>query len=221
MSDYIPHGDFEFNIFQGNLITNTQTNVTAWGILAADVTALVAFQTTWVTAFNKANNKFNRTSADVQAKDDARAAFEKALRNFVAQWLLHNAKVPNSERERMGIPVHSTTHTQVAAPTSSPVGNIDFSVRLQHTIHISDENSVGSKAKPEGVHGCEVWMKIGDTPPVDASELTYIATTTHTPHIRNFEGADGKKTVHYWLRWVNTTGKQGPWSSNISAIVAM
>jgi len=221
MPDYIPSNDLEFNIYSGNLLTITQANVSPWGILAADVTALAALQTIFAAALAKANNKLNRTSADVQAKDDARAAFEKALRNFVAQWLAHNAKVPNSERERMGIPVHATSRTPVAAPTSSPVGNIDFSVRLQHTIHIADEGSAGSKAKPDGVHGCEVWMKIGDTPPVNASELTYIATTTHTPHVKTFDGTDGGKKVHYWLRWVNTTGKQGPWSSNISALVAV
>ena len=46
MSDYIPSNDAQFNIFQGNLITIVQANATAWGILAADVTALVASQTT-------------------------------------------------------------------------------------------------------------------------------------------------------------------------------
>ena len=221
MNDYIPSNDLEFNVFQGNLITNTQTNAIAWGILSTDIAAVVTLQTAFTTALAKANNKLNRTAADVQAKDDARAAFEKALRNFVAQWLSHNAKVPNNEKERMGVPIHSTTRTPVAVPTTSPVGQIDFSVRLQHTIHIADEQSSGSKAKPEGVHGCEVWIKIGDPAPVNASELTYIATTTHTPHVKNFDGTDGGKKVHYWLRWVNTTGKPGPWSGNISARVAV
>jgi len=221
MSDYIPSNDAQFNIFQGNLITIVQANATAWGILAADVTALVASQTTWTTPFAKASNKLNRTAADVQAKDDARRVFEKALRNFIRQWIANNAKVPDSERERMGVTVKSNTHTPVAVPTSSPVGVVDFSVRLQHTIHIADENSVQSKAKPDGVHGCEIWTKVDGAPPKDASELTYVATTTHTPHVKNFAGADGGKPAHYWLRWVNTTGKTGPWSSTVTALVAV
>ena len=135
----------------------------------------------------------------MQAKDDARRVFEKALRNFIRQWIANNAKVPDSERERMGVTVKSNTHTPVAVPTSSPVGVVDFSVRLQHTIHIADENSVQSKAKPDGVHGCEIWTKVDGAPPKDASELTYVATTTHTPHVKNFAGADGGKPAHYWL----------------------
>ena len=111
MSDYIPSKDANFNIFQGNLIVIVQANATAWGILAADVTALVAAQLLWTTAFAKASNKLNRTSADVQAKDDARKVFEKALRNFIRQWIANNAKVPDSERERMGVTVKIITRT--------------------------------------------------------------------------------------------------------------
>ena len=221
MSDYIPGSDPEFHIFQGNLMTNVQANVAPWGILASDVTTLVASQTVWTAACNKANNKLNRTSADVQAKNDARKAYERALRNFVAQWLVRNAKIPDSERERMGIPIHSNTRSPIPAPASCPVGKIDFSVRLQHIIHIADEHSAQSKAKPAGVHGCEIWMKIGDTPPKDASELTYVTTTTHTPHKKTFEGAEGGKMVYYWLRWVSNTGKTGPWSGNIYALVGI
>ena len=221
MSDYIPSSDANFNIFQGNLIVIVQANATAWGILAADVTALVAAQLLWTTAFAKASNKLNRTSADVQAKDDARKVFEKALRNFIRQWIANNAKVPDSERERMGVTVKITTRTSVAVPTSSPVGVVDFSIRLQHSIHIADENTTQSKAKPDGVHGCEIWIKVDGAPPKDASELTYVATTTHTPHVKDFAGVEGGKTVHYWLRWVNTTGKQGPWSSTVTAIVGV
>jgi len=219
MPDYIPQSDAEFNLWQASLITLVQANTTTWGILATDVTALVALQTTWATAFAKTSNKQNRTSADVQAKDDARTAYEKGLRKFIAQWLANNSKVSNSERERMGLTVKSGTHTPVGLPTTCPVGTIDFSVRLQHTINFVDEASPRSKAKPEGVHGCEIWAKKGGDAPKDASELTYLATDTHTPYVMAYEGADAGKIVYYWLRWINTKGQHGPWSSPISAMV--
>ena len=214
MADYIPSADAEFHLWQGNLIPIVQSGVTAWGILAADTTALVALQTTWTTAFSKASNKQNRTAADVQAKDDARKAYEKGLRNFVAQWLANNAKVANSDRERMGLTVKSRTRTAVAVPTTAPVVTIDFSTRLQHYIAYVDEATPTTKAKPAGVHGCEVWVKLG----TDA-DFKFLGTNTASPFQAVYADADAAKNAQYRLRWVNTRGEHGPWSSVVSALV--
>jgi hypothetical protein len=212
--DYLPSADVEFNVWQSNLITLVQASTTAWGVLLADVTALVATQTVWNAAFAKASNRQNRTSADVQAKDDARKVYEKALRNFVAQWLSRNSKVTDADRERMGLTVRSTTHTAVAVPTTSPVGTVDFSTRGQHIINFVDDAPGAGKAKPEGVHGCEVWAKAGD-----ATDFNYLGTSTSSPYLAKYTDADTGKSVSYRLRWVNTKGEQGPWSAIFSAIV--
>ena len=119
----------------------------------------------------------------------------------------------------MGLTVKSGTRTAVPTPTTSPVGSVDFSVRLQHTINFSDEASPRSKAKPTGVHGCEIYMKIDGEAPKDASELSYVATDTATPYVVKFDGAKAGKIVYYWLRWVNTRGEAGPWSIAVSAMV--
>lgn len=218
-TNFIPRPDAEFSLWAAALISIVQTNATTWAITAADVTALAALQTTWTGAFAKTSNKQNRTPADIQAKDDSRDAFEAGLRKFIAQWLSNNAKVPNSERQRMGITVKTNTRTASPVPATSPVAVIDFSTRLQHTINFADEASPRSKAKPEGVHGCEVWVKVGGEIPKDAAEFTYLATDTATPYVATFESSDTGKTAWYILRWVNTRGERGPWSSLFSALV--
>jgi len=219
MGDYIPQNDAKMNLWQKNLIEIVESKVTAWGILADDFSLVKAKQVVWEAAFDKVSNKQNRTAADVLTKDDAGTDFKKAIRIFVAQWLASNSKVTDSDRSRMGLTVKSGTHTAVAKPTTSPVATIDFSVRQQHTIHFSDEASPRSKAKPEGVHGCEIYMKVDGDAPKDASELTYVATDTATPYAVNFDGSKAGKIVYYWLRWVNTRGECGPWSSTVSAMV--
>jgi hypothetical protein len=220
MADYIPQNDAEFNLWQVSLVEFVESRQSDWGISPDDLVALKNKQSIWNAAFAKASSKQNRTSADVQAKDDARSSYVKDLRGFVAQWLASNAKVTNSDRERMGLTVKSGTRTPVPAPITLPVGSIDFSIRLQHTISYSDEATPRSKAKPAGVHGCEIWMKIDGAAPVDASELSYVATDTSSPYTVNFEGKYAGKMVYYWLRWVNTRGEHGPWGSTISAMVA-
>ena len=76
-----------------------------------------------------------------------------------------------------------------------------------------------SKAKPEGVAGCEIWVKIGGNPPADPGELRYLATDTSTPYLAEYTGADAGKLAHYWLRWVNTRGEKGPWSDSVSGTI--
>jgi hypothetical protein len=217
--DFVPRTDADFNIWQTSVISISQTNATAWGIPATEITALTGLQTPWNNTFAKAANKQNRTPADVKAKKDAHDALEKALRKFVAQWLANNTKVPDSERQRMGLTVKSKTRTASAIPTSCPMGSIDFSTRMQHTISFVDENTPHSKAKPEGVHGCEVWVKVGGEAPKDPSEFAYLATDTATPFVTSFNGEHVGKTAWYMLRWVNTRGERGPWSNTISAMV--
>jgi len=219
MSDYVPRSDAEFDIWQTALTEIIEPKLTDWGILADDFAALQTVQGVWADAFSKADNKQNRTSADVQAKNDARETYEKALRAFVSEWLAYNSKIADSDRERMGLTVKSDSRTPVAVPSTRPTGTIDFSVRLQHTIHFADEATPRSKAKPAGVHGCEIWMKVDGDPPKDASELTYLATDTRTPYVATFDGADAGKMVYYWLRWINSRSQQGPWSSTISAMI--
>ena len=184
-----------------------------------DFTAVKSKQTNWVAAYAKASNKQNRTAADVLAKDKAGEDYSKSIRTFVAQWLASNSKVSDSDRTRMGLTVKTGTRTASPVPTTSPVGSIDFSVRLQHIIHFADDASARSKAKPEGVHGCEIYMKVDGDAPKDSTELNYVATDTATPYVLKFDGNKAGKMVYYWLRWVNTRGECGPWSIAVNAMV--
>jgi hypothetical protein len=219
MADYIPRSDADFNLWQASLVTDVQTNATSYGIPTDDVNTLISTQTLWTNNFAKASNKQNRTAADVIAKDTIRKSYEKALRQFVAQWLSNNSKVSDSDRVRMDITVKNTSRTATPVPTTRPVATIDFSIRLKHTIAFTDEGATG-KAKPTGAHGCEIWYKIDGTAPVDASELTYMTTDTATPYVANFEGKYAGKIVYYMLRWVNTRNESGPWSGTYSAMIA-
>jgi len=211
---FIPRNDAEFHIWQSNLVTIVDANQAGWNIVASDVTGLKTLQANWDASYGKANNKQNRTSADVQAKKDDRDAYDKGLRAFIAQWLANNTKVSDSDRERMGITVKSATRTAAPVPATCPVATVDFSVRLQHTIHFSDEATPRSKAKPEGVHGCEIWCKTGD-----AADFSYLATDTATPYTASYNDAQAGKTAWYRLRWVNTRGEQGPWGATVSALI--
>jgi hypothetical protein len=219
MADYIPKSDVGMNAWQAHAIEIIESNLIPWGIPSGPFSLLKAKQKIWTEAFSIAVNRHNRTSADVQAKDDAFDDYVNTFRSFVAEFLKNNSKIEDSDRVRMGISVKSTNHPLTPIPASSPLASVDFSTRLQHKINFYDKDSSGSKAKPEGVHGCEIYLKLGGEEPISDSELTYLGTATATPYIINFKREDAGKRAHYWLRWVNTRGKSGPWGSPVSEMV--
>ncbi len=219
MSDYIPKTDAEFNIWQINLIDILSENATAWGIPAEVITSLNAAQARWTAAYDKASNKQNRTAADVITKNEAGDDFTKVIRDSVQQWLVRNPKVSDADRVRMDITVRSNSHAPVPAPESFPVGSVDFSVRLQHTISFYDQASAHSNAKPEGVTGCEIYLKADGEAPKSADEMHFQGTCSASPFVVKFDATKTGKIAWYWLRWVNRKGETGPWSTVVSAMI--
>ncbi len=219
MSDYVPRKNSDFDNWQAIVLSYVQENLVTWNIPQPRLTELQAKAAIWHSKYVKTINRQNRTSADVRAKDDARIVLEYEIRKFIAQYLTFNDKIEVSDRELMGLTIRSGKRTPVPVPISSPILTIDISVRLQHTLTILDDGSPFRRAKPKGVLGCQIWVKIDGEPPKMASEMYYIAATTRSTHVINFDGDKTGKIVYYWVRWINKRQQAGPWSVLYSAIV--
>ena len=219
MPDYIPSADGSFGAWQANFVTYASANAAALGLdPAVDIPPLAAAQGVWTTDYGANTAAQAAAQAARQAKVAARESFEGVIRPLVGV-LQASADVDDGERAALGITVPDTKPTPVGPPTSRPVVVVDTSQRLQHTIEFVDETTLTSKAKPAGVRGAQIWVKIGDPPPVDPNELTFLATDTRTPYVANFDGADANKVAHYMLRWESTRGETGPWSETASATI--
>ena len=207
----------KFRAWLKNFLDYANANLAALGLVAADTAPLGTAATTFNTTLEDTVAAQAAVKAAVESKEAARDAVE-ALVRALAQRIQTTGTVLDSQRHSLGLNVRSTTRTPVAVPTTRPIATIDTSQRLQHTISFGDEETPGNRKKPEGVMGCEIWMKIG-TPPTDPSELTFLATDTKTPYTAGFDGADAGKLVSYMLRWVNKRGERGPWSQTVSATI--
>ncbi|MCH7870693.1 MAG: hypothetical protein IID33_03235 [Planctomycetes bacterium] len=153
-----------------------------------------------------------------EAKDNARDAFEANIRPLVRR-LQASPNVDDGERAAMGITVPDRVPTPAGPPTTRPLVRVDSGRRLRHTLHFADEATPTRRAKPSGVMGAEIWVKVGEPPPSGPSELTFLSLATRTPHVAEFPGEHGGKTAHYMLRWIATTGEKGPWSETASATI--
>ena len=157
-----------------------------------------------------------------QAKDAARVALEKEVRpvtNFVQGY----PKTTNADRAEMGITVRDTSPTPAPAPSSRPLALVESGQRLTHQLRLVDESTPTRRARPAGVLGAEVWVKLvdADAPaPTDPAALTFLTMTTKPSFRAEFKAGDGGKTAVYMSRWVNTRGEKGPWSEVTTATVA-
>ncbi len=218
-ADYIPGADGAFDAWQANFVTYAIANAVALGLdPLVDIPPLTGAQATWTTDYAANTAAQAAAQGARQAKEGARSAFEGVVRTMVGV-LQASAAVDDTERAALGITVPDTTPTPIGPPTSRPVVTVDTSQRLQHTIAFQDELTPTSRAKPAGVRGAQIWVKIGDPPPTDPNELTYLATDTRTPYVANFDGVDGNKVAHYMLRWESTRGDVGPLSETASATI--
>ena len=97
--------------------------------------------------------------------------------------------------------------------------------RLTHHLRLVDESTPTRRggARPAGVHGAEVWVKLVDADqptPTDPSALSFLTLTTRPSFRAEFKPGDGGKTAVYMSRWVNTRGEKGAWSEITAATVA-
>ena len=213
--DYIPHGDDEFNAWQANFVTYANANLANLGLTILDLTSIFSAQAAWTPSLTAHVAAQANAQSARATKDANRTALEVLIRALVRR-LQASPSVSDAEREALGITVPDLG---AATPTTRPLCQVDASQRLRHTIDFADENTPTRKAKPAGVMGAEIWVKIGPTPPVDPGELTFLAVDTRSPYTADFDGADGGKQAHYMLRWVNTRGETGPWSETATATI--
>ena len=218
MADYIPAGDGQFHAWQKNFVTYVNAHLIDLGLEAADVVDLIATAATWETDYPANTAAQTAARGARQAKDGARGGLEGAVRPLV-RVLQASSKVDDAERAAMGITVPDSEGAPEGPPTTRPVVSVDTGQRLQHSIAFADESTPTRKAKPDGVMGAEIWVKVGDPAPTGPSQLSFLSVDTRTPYVANYPGEDGGQTAHYMLRWVGTTGEKGPWSETASATI--
>ena len=86
--------------------------------------------------------------------------------------------VDEAKMKVLGIPAMANN---APAKATVPVGAVDTSERLRHTISWRDLEG-DSRKRPRGSMGAEVWVKIGDTPPGGEKDCDAQDTSRLRPH---------------------------------------
>ncbi len=89
-----------------------------------------------------------------------------------------------------------------------------------HTIRffMTGEASNSTK-KPGGVHGCKIYVKIGDPPPTSIKECQLITTDSKSPYTYQHEPEDAGKKAHYIGVWVDKNDAPSPPSETFTITI--
>jgi hypothetical protein len=218
MPDYIPSSDAEFSIWMKNYSTKLNTLKGSLNLNGQSLTDLGSLQSAYDADLQKVNEARASMASAAQAKDKSRQLLEESVRQLTRE-LQVNTALTDADKADLQITVTDQTRTPAAVPQSRPVAQVDTSKPQQHTISWVDEATPTSKAKPEGVYGCELRCQIGGAEPVNPDDMKFLAIDTRSPYVAHYDGADAGKTIYYRLRWVNTRNEHGPWSDIYSATI--
>jgi hypothetical protein len=224
MAKTLSEKDSEFNIQQRIITDKTESNLSQWSIPQMWFTStLIPSRTNWETAYaTYAANPTERTTHMTFLKQEARKDYEPKLRQLI-DLLAGDPVVTDADLESMGIVARrqGKHYPPISVPTDVPDFRIEQAIgnRLIMHFHAHEQDRESSVAKPHGVRGAEIAWGLLETPPTSQSELTNRAFDTATPYTFTFDMRDAGKTLYAALRWENSKGEKGPWSSIQSAII--
>ena len=218
---YYPDSDAEFTVWGDQFIAYVQAHFAEVGLSPGEVLGLNADWTSFQIAYKALVKVRAEEAAALETKVEARRRFVALMRPAVRQ-IQTFPGTTDAHRGNLGITIPDRIRTPVVAPTSRPLVKVDFSKRLLHRIGFVDEKTPTRRARPRGVTGAEVWVKVaasGEPPPTGPGDLSFLMLSSRSPAVAEYGGADAGKTAHYMLRWHSGRGEPGPWSETASATI--
>jgi hypothetical protein len=203
---YIPPREADFVAWITNFDALILATPVAYGLSAADATALDDMTQTYLTAYTLATAGGTRGPANIAAKDAARANVTARARQL-ATTIQSNPTISDEQKTALGITVRKTNKTPVPTPTSSPLLAFVAATPLQATLRYADQSTPASRAMPFGAIALQLTVTV-------AAGSSQQVNVTKNPVAVNFSSGDTGKLATYIGKWVTRTGKVGP-SSNV------
>lgn len=158
-TNYIPRPDGDFSAWSNHYYDAVEAWWNEQGLAGDGLDALKNALLAWNAAYPAHVAAQQQAEGARAAKDDARRALEREIRpitNFVQTY----PTTTDAERAEIGITVRDTARTAAPTPTTAPRVSVVPGGRLRHELRLADETTPTRRAKPEGVVGAEVWVKL-------------------------------------------------------------
>ena len=214
---YIPAKEADFIDWSENLITVSEAHIVEWNLPPSKVTELRTLHTEVKRLHLLCKTPFH-THADLEAKNERKAALIRLEEVFVRNNLQNNDLMTDAGREEVQIPIHDKIRTLHGAPDEVP--DVEVLTPLPRTVRVRFRAPNAPRwGKPKYAHGIEcLWAQL-DTPPEKVADLLHLAFSTNTPLDLVFDEDRRGKRIYFAVRWERGADKKGPWSAIFSAFV--
>ncbi|MBY0311380.1 MAG: hypothetical protein K2W85_04875 [Phycisphaerales bacterium] len=229
MPDYIPRSDAEYAAYMQHFVPALDYWWSRQGLDPGTLDELLYAAGDFDAAYAAHIAQQAAAEGARHAKDAARARLTAAVRPLVS-FVQSYPATTDAARAELGITIRPPKGTPARTPSSRPLALVESGQRLTHQLRLVDESTPTRRARPAGVLGAEVWVKLvappnADTPAPtdparDPSSFTFLTMTTRPSFRAEFKAGEGGKTAVYMARWINTRGEKGPWSEITTATVA-
>jgi hypothetical protein len=215
--DFVPHRDDTFLDWIRNFIAVIIAHAAAWLVPAELVSALQ----TQLAAFEDAlalAKAGNHGKVDVANKNAAKEILMHTARDVTKRFLAWNPAVSDAERELLGVTVHDTVRTSIAAPKTRPEFTYKVIDLLRLLIDFFDQGST-SHAIPYGYNGAVFFYTVADALVTDYALLDKTLLLTRSPFTLELPPETRGKVLSGAMQWQNEKGEKGPWSEIQSVVI--
>ncbi len=146
------------------------------GVTQQNVDDVKAFKDAFIPEVALSLTKQTGAKTQTQIKDAKRVPTESQL--AMIRNLATAAHTTPAALTAMGF---STVSQPAPRSAARPIGRVDTSQRLQHTIHWTDEATPDNTERPRGTVGVRIYSKIDAPPPTDQANATSSPSTPPRP----------------------------------------
>ncbi len=216
----VPAKAVPFDVYQSVLVNACVAHATDWNLPAELVATMQTKKKDWDAACEITSNRQTMNPAAIAARNALLGDYRDLLARVMRLHIASNDAVSESDKAALGIHPVKPSRSPVHPPVSYPVLSIDLSVSSAHRIRFRDSEALGSFGRAKTASYCELWYRLGGAAPTGPGDAGLRCNLSRSGQLLAFDVANKGNFVHYFARWVNKKGQQGPWSPVYSALIA-
>jgi hypothetical protein len=215
--DYIPKGDLALGVFARRLYDYAKANASRWGVSSPEGSLkepLEVFE-----AALEICKDSNHGKNDSFNKNEAKKNLVSKLRLYVQGMVIRNSNVTNADKICMALPLRDAKPTPHPVPTVQPYVDAHSIGRGGHKVTAMNSET-SSKSKPLYVASVAFASRARmPDDPVSQAETMPSTVQTSAEKIFSYKSFEYGFVVDYAVAYLNSTGKQGPWSEVVSLVI--
>ena len=220
--DWVPEPELQFNLWQGNFITQLQDPAISVlvNILTAKMTVLLALQVAYEAAFAAAPPHTYQGKLLNKARRDAKKAYISGyggIRKIAAQYLRHNDELTLLQKGEIGITIIKDTRSAHTPGAGDELPSISAKSLSPGTVTFTYPHGI-----PADMHHCMVQYIITAAnvpPPTSPDDCNKHLEIQKSPYTKNLTMVNSGNKLWGFAAWVDTRGVIRYWTAVFGCII--